>query len=114
MWILRGVCLTIIMVFSFQNGFISKYLSASFWSVLGEISFSFYLIHYLVLMWVTEFILMNNLEKNVFVVVSGAIGSFVMCLALSWIINRFWEHKLTKWMKSNLLLLVGKRWNRML
>lgn len=70
MWILRGVCLTIIMVFSFQNGFISKYLSASFWSVLGEISFSFYLIHYLVLMWVTKFILMNNLEKNVFVSVA--------------------------------------------
>lgn len=102
------------MVFSFQKGFISKFLSASFWVVLGEMSFSFYLIHYLVLMWVTKFILMNNLEKNVFVVVSGAIGSFVMCLALSWIINRFWEHKLTKWMKSNLLLLVGKRWNRML
>jgi len=52
-WIPMSV---IIFVFSFQSGFISKLLSNKAMVFLGEISYGFYLIHYLVIKYATSFI----------------------------------------------------------
>ena len=53
-WIPMGL---VIFAFAFQGGFISKILSLPIFVLLGEISFGFYMFHYLVL---DYFEILNN------------------------------------------------------
>lgn len=75
----------LIFVFSFQKGFLSKILSNKILVYLGEISFSFYMIHNLVLSYIL-FLWKPDLQESI--LIGACLG---ISLVLSAIMYRFYE-----------------------
>ncbi|MEC0264411.1 acyltransferase [Paenibacillus anseongense] len=77
----------LIYVFAFQGGFISKVLSNSKLVYLGEISFSFYMIHDLIIRYM-DFVSIDSFSK--------ALISLVLSVLLSSLVYRYYEEPMRK------------------
>ena len=86
----------LIFVFSFQKGFISKLISRRIFIYLGEISFSFYMIHNLVLSYI-YFLWKPNIEAHLLIT-----GCFIITLILSSILYHFFEEPMRYKVKNSL------------
>lgn len=82
----------LIYVYSFQKGIVSKILSNKFLLFLGEISFSFYMIHLLTIIYVSK-ITRHFLIENTFITNSS---SFVISIMLSLLLYSKFEEPLRK------------------
>jgi peptidoglycan/LPS O-acetylase OafA/YrhL len=80
----------LIFTFAFQKGFLSKVLSAKPLVFLGEISFSFYMIHKLVIRYLSLFFT-NVLAIDIF--------TFFITIALSSVIYLYYEEPLRKFIR---------------
>ena len=78
----------IIFAFAHQGGYVSALLSARAWVWLGEISFSFYLIHQLTMMYLLTLNGRHGFTGNTYVL-SGLM--FVVALGLSYALHRWVE-----------------------
>lgn len=80
----------IIIVFAFQRGWLSQFMSKPLLVHLGEISFSFYMLHRIVISYLGQFgiLILNPLN--------GAIVAFVVTVGLSLVCYRFFEIPLRK------------------
>jgi peptidoglycan/LPS O-acetylase OafA/YrhL len=80
--------LLVILVFALQEGKISKLLSHHFFVLLGEISFSFYMIHQIVikLLWAVNFKL-KIIESSILVVLLA----FFISIVLSYVTYKYFE-----------------------
>lgn len=87
----------VIISFGYQRGYISTLLSGRTMVLLGEISFSFYLIHQLVIRWMKyendKILLFDNMY-----VMSAVI--FVLSLLLSYLLHRYVEKPSNKYIKA--------------
>ncbi len=92
------VCL-MILVFAFQGGLISKLLSAKWFIILGEISFAFYMIHQVVLRYMSMFWAPWELTE-----LERAGYAFLVSLIASYLSFTFFEIKVNQWIKKNSLL----------
>ncbi len=89
----------IIYTFAYQKGIISKILSNKWLVLLGEISFAFYMFHYVVILytvWIKE-IYFKNISD--FIVV---IFIFTLTLIISYLSFMYYEKPLNKWIKNKL------------
>ena len=77
----------LIFIFAYQGGFFSKVLSNKYLVHLGEISFSFYMIHQLVIRYL-DFYQLEDISRLVI--------SFLITLFLSKIVYQFYEEPLRK------------------
>lgn len=86
----------IILVFALQKGIFSKILQHKTLIYLGEISFSFYMIHMIIIKYGNlYFTSLNDFVK---------IGLFfTIALILSWIIFEYFEKPIAKWIKTKFL-----------
>lgn len=83
-----------------QNGLIGKFMSTSFFQKMGEISFSFYLLHWLVVHYLTKIGEETGLYGEGIALV---VVSFVLSLIVSYCYNRFLERKLVKKLEGKIL-----------
>jgi peptidoglycan/LPS O-acetylase OafA/YrhL len=88
--------IVLILVFSYQTGYISAFLSNRIFVLLGEISFGFYLIHQLAIRYIviinTKFLLISN---NYLLIAT----MFGVTLILSYLSYNFIEHPLNNYIK---------------
>ena len=89
--------LGIILIFAFQNGFLSRILSHRFAIWLGEISFGFYMVHHLVLRYFTlgngRFELLTNDVVIIFTLLTISIlGAFLS--------HNYFETPLNRWIRK--------------
>jgi len=90
----------LIYVFSFQKGYISKILSHRLFILLGEISFSFYMFHHLVIDYF-EIINQRYLEiSNSYIVVFLI---FSITLIISYYSFLFFERPINKWIRTTFI-----------
>lgn len=85
--------LAIILIFALQKGIFSKILQNKVLIYLGEISFSFYMIHMIVIKYGNQYLpKMNDFTK---------IGIyFTVALFFSWLIFEYFEKPIAKWIKT--------------
>ena len=83
----------LILVISFQRGFISKILSNNILILLGEISFGFYLFHQLVLRYLQEF---SSIKDDITLTVLA----FLLSLLISYLSYRWFETPMNKFIKK--------------
>lgn len=86
----------LIFAFSFQKGYISKLISKRIFVYLGEISFSFYMIHNLVLSYIF-FLWKPNIEAYLLIT-----SCFIISLILSSILYHFFEEPMRYKVKNSL------------
>jgi peptidoglycan/LPS O-acetylase OafA/YrhL len=93
------MCL-IILIFSFQQGKLSRLLSHRLLVSMGEISFAFYLVHMLVIQYVEWLNYRLHLTDNLFV-----LSAFMLAvsLALSTVLHRYIERPCHAWIKARWL-----------
>ena len=89
----------IILVFSFQKGKISKFLSHPLFVSLGEVSFGFYMIHQLVIRFSLQFFTFTN--PLVFV-----LFTFGISLLLSYVSFNFYETPVSKYLKQRFIKVI--------
>jgi peptidoglycan/LPS O-acetylase OafA/YrhL len=87
----------IILVFSFQKGVISSFLSNKTLIFLGEISFGFYMFHQLVLKYFIDFNQHHFHIKNEYVII---LIMFALSLIISYISFIWFEKPLNKYLKT--------------
>jgi peptidoglycan/LPS O-acetylase OafA/YrhL len=92
----------VILVFAFQRGLISRLLSGNVLRVLGEVSFSFYMFHYLLIRMVDQFPNVTHLGHLSPIVRSAAV--FAVSLAVSYGCWRWYEMPARERVKRWLLL----------
>jgi peptidoglycan/LPS O-acetylase OafA/YrhL len=90
--------LFLIFIFSFQKGLISKIISGNIFILLGEISFSFYLIHQLVIRYSRKFNLVERIDNDFAYIVI----LFLICLGLSYLSFQFIEKPANNFVKRRL------------
>jgi len=83
----------IILVFSFQKGILSRFLSHSIFVFLGEISFGFYMIHQLVIKFSFQFFTFTNPYIHIIIL-------FSFSLLLSYISYKFFETPMNRYLKE--------------
>ncbi len=88
----------IILVFSFQKGLLSNFLSKKWFIILGEISYAFYLFHQLVLRYSIKYFkgLLNDLSLIVFVLIITLIVSLLSYNYYEKPLNRYIRSKFSK------------------
>ncbi|HEY4617396.1 MAG TPA: acyltransferase [Flavobacterium sp.] len=86
----------IILIFSFQNGAISRFLSNKSLILLGEISFGFYMFHQLVLKYFINFNKLYFHIKNEYVII---LIMFALSLIISYVSFIWFEKPLNKYFK---------------
>lgn len=83
----------IVLIFALQKGFISKILQHKVFVYLGEISFSFYMIHMIIIKYGNQYLpKINDFTKIALY--------FVVALFLSAIIFEYFEKPIAKWIKK--------------
>ncbi|MBH8570724.1 acyltransferase [Microvirga sp. STS02] len=87
----------VILSFSYQRGYLSTLLSGRTMVLLGEISFSFYLIHQLVIRWLKYENDHRGLFDNMYVL---AALIFVLSMVLSYLLHRFVEMPSNHYIKA--------------
>ena len=87
----------VILSFSYQRGYISTLLSGRTMVLLGEISFSFYLIHQLVIRWLKYENDQRGLFDNMYVL---AALMFVLSMGLSYLLHRYVEMPCNHYIKA--------------
>ena len=92
-WIPMGY---LIYVFSFQKGHISKILSNRLFILLGEVSFSFYMFHYLV---IDYFEILNQKYLGISNTYFVLFSIFSITLFLSYFSFLFFERPINKWIR---------------
>lgn len=92
--------LFLILVFAFQNGRVSKFLSHKIFYLLGEISFGFYLFHMLVFKYFYLFFGEFWIQNNVYVFITM---SFLITLIISYITFMYFEKPLNIMVKNKLM-----------
>jgi len=97
--------LMIILVFSYQSGYLSGILSKRVFVLLGEISFSFYLIHQLLINYIvnfnTKFMLINNEYILIVVIlILSLILSYISYVAIELPSNKYIKARFTKVMAT--------------
>lgn len=85
----------IIYIYAFQKGFISKVLKKKIFIYLGSISYSFYMIHQLVLRYVGHFSILKKYP------ISIALVSFFISLIAAQILYKYFENPLRKKINLN-------------
>lgn len=87
----------LISIFSFQSGCISKLLSNNTFVYLGEISFSFYMFHTIVLWYVKRAFFLLNIEATSVTIFFLGIFISIIVSALSY---NYFEVPINKWVKK--------------
>jgi peptidoglycan/LPS O-acetylase OafA/YrhL len=87
----------LILIFSFQNGFISRFLSNKSLIFLGEISFGFYMFHQLVLKYFIDFNQHHLHIKNEYYIIGIILA---LSLIVSYISFIWFEKPLNKYLKT--------------
>jgi peptidoglycan/LPS O-acetylase OafA/YrhL len=87
----------LLLAFSIQVGFLSRILSAKLFVVLGESSFSLYMIHTLVQSYFTYFAKTFR-DKNIGL--GGYLLLTLLCIVLAFLSFRFFEMPMNKWVKK--------------
>jgi len=83
-------------VLSFERGLISRFLSTSLLVLLGEISYSLYLVHYTVIRWYSQNAhLLASVPKTI-----RYVAYWLVVLSLSFVIWRFLEKPSQRWIRS--------------
>lgn len=90
--------LIILIVFSFNNGVISKLLSCRPFVFLGEASFAFYMIHLMVINKLPEFLTITS--TNINSVLVYAFAAFIISLTLASFVFIFIEKPINKYARS--------------
>lgn len=86
-------------VFSLQRGWLSRLLAGRILVVGGEISYSFYLIHLFFLLTYAEWSKRYGWDVAWYISVPVL---FVVIVALSYVVHRYFEKPVNKWIKSTL------------
>ena len=89
----------IILVFSFQKGIISKFLSQKWLIYLGEISFGFYMFHQLVIRY---FLPLNNRYLGIENEIHQSLMIFILSLLISHYSFKYFENPINSYLKNKL------------
>jgi peptidoglycan/LPS O-acetylase OafA/YrhL len=89
----------IIYIFAFQKGLISKLLSNKFFLFLGELSFSFYMLHHLVIRYSSYLLIINSSP------IILAVFSFTVSILASALVYTFYEVPLRNKIKKSFYLI---------
>jgi peptidoglycan/LPS O-acetylase OafA/YrhL len=87
----------ILLSFAYQRGYISTLLSGRVMVLLGEISFGFYLIHQLVIRWLTYENQQRGLLNNMYVLAALVFG---LSILLSYLLHRYVEVPCNQYIKA--------------
>ncbi len=90
----------LILIFSYQSGYISKLLSGKMMIVLGEISFSFYLIHQLIIKFIYALNKKMHWTENGILLI---LVVFFISLILSYLMYNFIELPSNRYLKNKLI-----------
>lgn len=84
-------------VFAYQRGILSRWLAHPVWLLLGEISFSFYMIHRPVMWYYRKLKMKIFPYENVYVDLGATLG---ITLVASYLLYTYFERPMSRWVKG--------------